>query len=128
MLQTTDARFNLYRPVTPEDLARMRAPWGEQSPSLNPTGALAALSRAHANHSDDADEMVVGIDVFSNGTASLADVVQAPRDRQMLDDFESALRRDPSFVKASLDKRPDTMRVFFAMGATQKVEVSDRNF
>jgi hypothetical protein len=93
---------------------------------------LATLTRVYAhpntNHSDGADEMVVGIDVFSNGTASLADVVQAPRDRRMLEDFESALRQDPSFVKASLDRRPDTMRVFFSMGATQKVEADDRNF
>jgi len=132
MLRTANGPFNLYRPVTPEDLARERAPFGEQSPSLNPAGALAALTRAyahpHANQPDDADEMVVGIDVFSNGTASLADVVQAPRDKRMLDDFESALRQDPSFVKASLDRRPDTMRVFFSMGATQKVEADDRNF
>lgn len=132
MLRTTEPLYDLYRPVTPEDLARSRAPYGEQSPSLNPAGALAALSRAythpHTNHAEEADEMVVGIDVFSNGTASLADVVQAPRDKRMLDDFESALRQDPSFVKASLDKRPDTMRVVFSMGATQKVEADDRNF
>ena len=132
MLQTTDGLFNLYRPVTPEDLARSRAPFGEQSPSLNPTGSLAALTRAYghprSNHADDSDEMVVGIDVFSNGTASLADVVQAPRDRRMLEDFESALRQDASFVKASLDRRPDTMRVVFSIGATQKVEADDRNF
>ncbi|HKH19513.1 MAG TPA: hypothetical protein VKB53_01145, partial [Gammaproteobacteria bacterium] len=61
-------------------------------------------------------------------TASLADVVQAPRDRRMLEDFESALRRDPSFVKAALDRRPDTMRVVFSIGATQKVEVDARKF
>ena len=132
MLQTTEAPYDLYRPVSPEDLARKRAPYCELSPSLNPEGALAALTRAyahpHANHSDNGDEMVVVADVFSNGTASLADVVQAPRDRRMLEDFESALRQDPSFVKASLDRRPDTMRVVFSMGATQKVEVDDRNF
>jgi hypothetical protein len=125
--------YDLYRPVSPEDLARRRAPFGEQSPSLNPEGALAALTRVYAQHpgtgqSDSADEMVVVADVFSNGTASLADVVQAPRDRRMLEDFESALRQDPPFVKASLDKRPDTMRVVFSMGATQKVEADDRNF
>src|SRR5215213_7910848 len=132
VLQTTHTSYDLYRPVTPEDLARSRAPFGEESPSLNPGGALAAMTRAyshpHANQYDDADEMVVVADVFSNGTASLADVVQPPRDRRMLEDFESALRQDPSFVKASLDRRPDTMRVVFSIGATQKVEVDDRNF
>ncbi len=69
--------------------------------------------------------MVVVADVFSNGSASLAEVVQAPRDRRMLDDFESALRRDAAFVPASLDRRPDTMRVVFTV---QKVDVRDRNF
>ena len=133
MVQPAEPSFDLYRPVTPEDLARRRAPFGEQSPSLNPAGALAALSRAYSQHPhagqyEDSDEMVVVADVFSNGTASLADVVQAPRDRRMLEDFESALRQDPPFVKASLDKRPDTMRVVFSMGASQKVEADDRNF
>jgi hypothetical protein len=70
--------------------------------------------------------MIVGLDVFSNGQASLADVVQPPRDRRMLDEFESALREDASFVPASYDRRPDTMRVFFTLG--QKVDVDARNF
>ena len=129
VLQTTELSYDLYKPVSPEDLARRRAPFGEESPSLNPKGALAALyAQPRVNHADDADEMIVGVDVFSNGTASLADVVQAPRDRQMLEDFETALRQDPPFVKASLDRRPDTMRVFLSMGATQKVKADDRNF
>ena len=42
-----------------------------------------------------------------------------------LDEFESALRQDAAFVPASLDRRPDTMRVVFAV---QKVDVDDRNF
>ena len=128
-LQTT---YDLYRPVSPEDLAKSRAPFGEESPSLNPGGALAALTRAYAHPRTasytNSDEMVVITNVFSNGTASLAGVVQPPRDKRMLDDFESALRRDPAFVRASLDRRPDTMRVVFTIGATQKVDVADRNF
>ena len=71
------------------------------------------------------DPAVVVADVFSNGSASLADVVQAPRDRRMLDEFESALRQDAAFVPASMDRRPDTMRVVFAV---QKVDVDDQKF
>src|SRR5262245_18638222 len=39
VVQTAPA-YDLYRPVSPEDLARLRAPYGEESPSLNPGGAL----------------------------------------------------------------------------------------
>ena len=122
--------LDLNRPVTPEVFAASRAPFAEQSPSLNPGGALAALTRAYARPSvdadaEDGDDMIVVTDVFSNGAASLADVVQAPRDKRMLDEFESALRQDAAFVPASLDRRPDTMRVVFAV---QKVAVDDRNF
>ncbi|HEV8135221.1 MAG TPA: zf-HC2 domain-containing protein [Pyrinomonadaceae bacterium] len=117
--------YDLTRPVTPEDFAASRAPFAEQSPSLNPGGALAALTRAYARPHPESDDMVVVADVFSNGAASLADVVHAPRDRRMLDDFESALRQDAAFVPASMDRRPDTMRVVFAV---QKVDVDDRNF
>jgi len=129
MLQAYEPGYNLYRPVTPEDFAASRAPFAEQSPSLNPGGALAALTRAYAHAHDsyygDADDMIVVADVFSNGAASLADVVQPPRDKRMLDEFESALRQDAAFVPASLDRRPDTMRVVFAV---QKVDVDDRQF
>lgn len=125
--------YDLNKPVTPESFAADRAPFGEQSPSLDPDGALAALTRAYASPSENYyaadDDMLVVTDVFSNGAASLAEVVQPPRDRRMLDDFESALRRNAPFVKASLDRRPDTMRVVFWCrgGAVQKVDVDGRN-
>ena len=92
-------------------------------------GALAALTTSYARprtHTDgDNDDMIVVTNVFSNGSASLVDVVQPPRNKRMLDEFESALRQDAAFVPASLDRRPDTMRVVFAV---QKVDVNDRNF
>jgi hypothetical protein len=129
VIHTIDPGYDLYKPVTKESFAASRAPFAEQSPSLDPGGALAALTRAyahqHTSYDGDADEMIVVTDVFSNGVASLADVVHPPRDKRMLDEFESALRQDPAFVKASLDRRPDTMRVVFAV---QKVDVDDRNF
>jgi putative zinc finger protein len=131
VLRAYEPGYDLYEPVTPESFAASRAPYAEQSPSLDPDGALAALTRAYSHphphyYGDaDADEMIVVTDVFSNGSASLADVVQPPKDKRMLDEFESALRQNAAFVKASLDRRPDTMRVVFAV---QKVDVDDRNF
>lgn len=125
--------YDLNKPVTDVSLAAQRAPFGEQSPSLNPGGALAAMTRAYAHPSESYyapdDDMLVVTNVFSNGAASLAEVVYPPRDLRMLDEFESALRRDAAFVKASLDGRPDTMRVVFWCrgGAVQKVEVAGRN-
>lgn len=121
--------YDLNRPVTPEDFSALRAPFAEQSPSLNPGGALATLTGNYAQprigQRQQGDDMIVVADVFSNGAASLADVVQAPRDRQMLADFEVALRQSTAFVPASLDRRPDTMRVVFTV---QKVDVRDRSF
>lgn len=128
MLQTI-GDYDLYQPVTAEDLAAGRAQVAFESPTLDPGGALAALTvsyaRPHANLDGDADDMIVVTDVFSNGVASLADVVQPPRDKRMLDEFESALRQNAAFVEASLDRRPDTMRVVFAV---QKVDIDDRKF
>lgn len=119
---------NIYDPV--QNYATSRAPFAEQSPSLNPSGALAALTHTYAHHADnqsgeEPDDMVVVADVFSNGSASLAGVVHPPRDRQMLTDFEAALRHDAAFVPAALDRRPDTMRVVFTL---QKVDVRERSF
>jgi hypothetical protein len=118
--------FDITQPVSPEDWSKSRAPFAVQSPSLNPRGALAALTFAPSHgHSEDADDMVVVTDVFSDGQASLADVVQAPRDRRMLEDFQDALREGPAFVPASFDRRPQTMRVVFVV---QKVRVSESGF
>lgn len=120
--------YDLNQPVSSEDFANLRAPFAAQSPSLNPGGALATLTGSYVHPhavNQDGDDMIVVADVFSNGAASLADVVQAPRDRQMLADFEVALRQSAAFVPASLDRRPDTMRVVFTV---QKVDVRDRSF
>jgi anti-sigma factor RsiW len=115
---------DITKPVRQDVYAAARAPYAIESPSLNPSGALAALTigRSHGHRKDDDDDMVVVTDVFSNGSASLAGVVQAPRDPRMLDDFQSALRKDAAFVPASYDRRPETMRVVFVI---QKIDVTD---
>ncbi len=123
--------YDINKPVSPEMFSAQRAPFAEQSPSLNPGGALAVLTSSYAHPGldsyEEGDDMIVVADVFSNGAASLADVVQAPRDPRMLDEFAIALRQNAAFVPASMDRRPDTMRVVFTV---QKVDVRerDRNF
>ena len=116
---------NIYEPITPELFAAQRSPFNGESPSINPRGALAALTREQSRGQDEDDDMIVVTDVFSNGRASLADVVQPPRDRRMLDEFQVALRKNAAFVPAYYDQRPETMRVVFVV---QKVGVAERNF
>ncbi len=117
--------FDVTKPVVSlEDYAASRLPYGVESPSLNPRGALAALVWNPAGRADD-DDMVVVADVFSNGSASLAEVVQPPRNPRMLNDLQDALRKNPAFVPAALDQRPKTIRVVFVL---QKVEVPEPAF
>ena len=94
-------------------------------PSLNPNGALAKLVRSPSEGPADDDDLAIVADVFSNGDASLAEVVQTPRNRRMLDEVEAALRKTPAFVPASLDQRPQTMRVVLSLS---KVNVQDRSY
>jgi anti-sigma factor RsiW len=126
-IQTIDG-YDIYQPVTREALAAERAPFGVGSPTLDPKGALAALTISYtqqrSRQDGEPDDMIVVTDVFSNGAAALVAVERPPRDRRMLDEFESALRQDAAFVPARMDRRPDTMRVVFAV---QKVDVDDRN-
>jgi hypothetical protein len=92
-------------------------------PTINPNGALAALIKTPSHGDDDADDMVIYADVFSNGSASLAGVVQPPRNPRLLDEVQEAFRQTPAFVPASLDRRPPTLRVVISVS---KVNVHER--
>ncbi|HEX8456855.1 MAG TPA: zf-HC2 domain-containing protein [Pyrinomonadaceae bacterium] len=95
-------------------------------PTIDPNGALAALIQTPSRGGDeDADDMVIYADVFSNGSASLAGVVQPPRNPHLLDEVQEAFRRTPAFVPASLDRRPPTLRVVISVS---KVNVHERSF
>jgi hypothetical protein len=120
-------QYDINRPITPTNYAALRNPFNSESPSLNPNGGLATLNLAspRSHQSESNDDMVVVADVFSNGTASVADVMHAPRDRRMLDDFQAALRNTAVFVPSALDRRAGTMRVVFSV---QTVEVRERNY
>jgi hypothetical protein len=123
------AEYDITKPISPESYAALRTPYNTESPSLNPAGALAMLNweprelNYRGGHRQ--DDMMIVADVFTNGAASLANVVQAPRDRRILDDVANALRQDAAFVPASMDRRPDTMRVIFSV---QRVDVHERGY
>jgi hypothetical protein len=94
-------------------------------PTINPNGALAALIQTPSRDDEDADDMVIYADVFSNGSASLAGIVQPPRNPHLLDEVQEAFRRTPAFVPASLDRRPATVRIVMSVS---KVNVHERSF
>lgn len=118
--------YDVTRPLSPDLAAAARAAWGPESPTLNPRGALAALTVAPPRDGNpDDDDMIVVADVYANGAASLAEIVAPPRNRRMVEDLQTALRKNPAFVPASLDRRPQTMRVVFVL---QKMNVADRSY
>ena len=120
--------YDITKPISPASYAALRTPYNSESPSLNPSGALATLGWQVDQLNNDKqgdDNMIIVADVFTNGSASLANVVQAPRDRRVLKEFEAALRKDAAFVPASLDRRPETMRVVFSV---QRVDVHEQNY
>jgi hypothetical protein len=123
------AEYDITKPISPESYAALRIPFNTESPSLNPAGALATLSweprESNYRGGERQNDMMIVADVFTNGAASLANVVQAPRDRRMLQDVANALRQDAAFVPASLDRRPETMRVIFSV---QRVDVHERGY
>jgi hypothetical protein len=118
--------FDINKPISPESYVALRTPFNSESPSLNPRGALASLASQpdHLTGRGSDDDMVIVADVFLNGSASVADVMQAPRDRRMLEDFQQALRKNAAFVPAAMDRRPETMRVVFSV---QRVDVRESN-
>ncbi len=123
----THSGYDVTQPVTPEAYVASREPFTINSPSLNPNGQLATLEWNEPPNDDTTgeDDMVVLADVFSDGHATLAEVISPPRDPRMLDEVEDALRRGAVFVPASLDQRPRTMRVVFMF---QKMDVRESSF
>lgn len=96
-----------------------------ENPTINPAGALAAMSKSIMRGKMTNEEIVVVADVFGNGLAQIAEVVEPKIDDRSVRELEKALRDDPAFsappfVPAERDKRPETVRVVLKI---QKVDV-----
>jgi hypothetical protein len=112
--------------ISPGDYANSRMGFTRESPSLNPQGALVALTRSLVRGEMRDDEVVVVADVFGDGLASIAEVVEPSRDKKAVDELQKALQTDPSyapFVPAEMDQRSNTVRVVLRL---QSVNVKAR--
>lgn len=93
-------------------------------PSVNPSGALIAVSNSITRGKMKDDEVVVVADVFSNGLAQIAEVVEPTNNWNTVNELEKALDSDPDyapFVSSQSDRRSDTVRVIFKI---QRVDVN----
>ncbi|MEZ5426221.1 MAG: zf-HC2 domain-containing protein [Pyrinomonadaceae bacterium] len=101
--------------LNPADFARERLMVSSESPSVNPQGALVALTKSFMRGEMKDEEVVVVADVFGDGLAQIAEVVEPSKDRRAVRELEKALKTNPDyappFVPANLDKRSDSIRV-----------------
>ena len=109
--------------LSPTEFAQTRSAFSVESPSVNPQGALVALTKSLMRGGMKDEEVVVVADVFGNGLAQIAEVVEPSRNRQAVQDLENALRDNPEyapFVPADLDRRSESIRIIFKI---QSVDV-----
>lgn len=115
--------------LTPDEYANTRLAISGESPSVNPRGALVALTRSLVRGEMRDDEVVVVADVFGNGLAQIAEVVEPSHDRHAVEELQKALQSDPAyapFVPASMDRRSETIRVVFKIQNVNVRTYSDR--
>lgn len=111
--------------LTAADYPDLNFPIAAQSPRINPAGALMALTKSIVRGKMEDEDVVVVADVFGDGIARIAEVVEAPRDRRAMRDLERALNEDPSFapfVPANQDNRSNHVRVVLKI---QRVDVME---
>jgi hypothetical protein len=111
--------------VSPADFVNSRLAFASESPSINPEGALMALTRSMVRGGMKDEEVVVVADVFSDGLATIAEVVESPSDRRAVDELERAFRSGQSaFVPAVMENRPDNMRIVLKLFQSVDVETN----
>jgi len=100
--------------ITPSEYARMRLGFGDESPSINPQGALIALTKSLIRGEMKDDEVVVVADVFGNGLAQISEVVEPSRNSRAVGELEKAFDSELAyapFIPTSLENRPESVRV-----------------
>lgn len=112
--------------LSPKAFASTRSDIAAVSPSVNPRGSLIELTKTLVKNDVRGDEMVVVADVYGNGSAQIAEVVEPSKNQNAVTELARALDYDtvnPPFVPATFDQRSDTIRVVLKI---QSVDVSTR--
>ncbi len=110
--------------INQADFVAGRGLVSSESPSINPQGALAAMTKAFVTGKSKGNEVVFVADVFSNGLANIEEVVEPLDNEQAVFELEQAMNQnsaDAPFVPAFLDRRADSMRVVFKI---QRVDIN----
>jgi hypothetical protein len=116
--------------ISAADLVQARLGLASESPSINPQGALVALTKSLVHGGMKNDEFVVVADVYSDGLAQIAEVVEPSRDRRAVGQLEKALDASPGntpFVPASMEDRPESVRVVLKFQSVNVHANSKRN-
>lgn len=126
LLDTNSVRSGGGTDLSASEYARSRSAVAEDSPSVNPHGALIALSETLVGREIGEDEVVVVADVYQSGRAEIAQVVEPSHNEEAVNALAVALSSDSvptPFVTADLDRRAETVRVVLKI---QSVDVSTR--
>jgi len=126
LLSNNSSPFGNDFELTAADYAAARISVSNDSPSVNPQGALIALTKSFVRGKMKDDEVVVVADVFGNGLAQIAEVIEPSSDRRAVRELEDALKNNPDFapfVTSTLDRRSETVRVVLKI---QHVDVQTR--
>ncbi len=100
--------------ISPSDYAQTRLAFASESPSINPQGALIAMTRSLARSGKKNDEVVVVADIYGNGSAEIAEVVEPSHNSRAVAQLERAfdtVSTKAAFVPASMENRPESVRV-----------------
>lgn len=106
-----------------KDYLRIGIP--ENSPEVNPAGALIALTRSIVRGKMSDEEVVVVADVFGNGIANISEIVDPPNDEAGMRELRKAFDTKPGeapFLPARMPRNSDAVRVVLRI---QRVDVTE---
>ena len=84
--------------ILPAEYATTRLSISGESPSVNPQGALVALTKSLVRGEMTDDEVVVVAEVFGNGLARISQVVEPSGNSRAIEDLEKAFNHTLSVL------------------------------